>query len=251
MNETIGIHLNSSNATKYYNGTANSQVEFSLPRIDIPSDYTIYLSIAHVAIPYSFYNVNSYNNILRYTILSVLYTITIPVGNYTVNNLLIQLKALFPSDFTVSYNGINNKFTFTHATQNFTFIYQDNILSSTCLGLLGFSKLYHDSSNRSLTSDTMANLCPTRCLCISSTFLTQNISTITPNNSNILCSIPITVNPYTIISYQNNSTFKVNLNTNVLNAVQIKLADQDGNLLDFNSIHWSITLTLELVNYVS
>ena len=37
----------------------------------------------------------------------------------------------------------------------------------------------------------------------------------------------------------------------MLNAVQIKITDQDGNLLNLNSIHWSITLNLELVNYVN
>jgi hypothetical protein len=250
MNETLSIHLNSSNATKYYNGSFNSQVEFILPHINIPSDYTIYLNIAHVSIPYSFYNINTSNNVLKYSVLSTIYTIIIPVGNYTVNNLLTQLKALFPSDFTITYNGINNKFSFTHSAQDFVFIFDINSIQSSCFGILGFSKNYQYSMNKVLTSDTMANLCPTCCLCISSTFLTQNISSISLNNSSILCSIPITVNPYTIISYSN-SLFKVNLNTNILNAIQIKLSDQDGVLLDFNSIHWSITLNLELVNYVN
>ncbi len=67
MNDTLTIHLNSSNATKYYNGSYNSQVEFTLPVINIPSDYTIYLNVAHVAIPYSFYNINTSNNILKYS----------------------------------------------------------------------------------------------------------------------------------------------------------------------------------------
>jgi hypothetical protein len=250
MNEIISVHLNSSRATKYYNSSYNSHVEFSLPYINIPSDYTIYLSIPHIAIPYSFYNINTSNNTLKYSVLSNIYTITIPVGNYTVNNLLSQLKLIFPNDFTISYSGINNKFTFTHASQDFIFIYQSNFIESTCLGILGFSNDYQYSLNKVLVSNTMANLCPTRCLHISSTFLTQNISIMAPNNSNLLCSIPITVNPYTIISYPNNN-FKVNLNTNIINSVQIKLSDQDGNLLDFNSIHWSITLNLELVNYVN
>ena len=250
MNDLITIHLNSSNAAKYYNGSYNSQVEFSLPYINIPSDYTIYLNVAHVAIPYSFYNINTTNNILKYSISSTIYSITIPVGNYTVTNLLSQLISLFPNAFTITYSGITNKFNFLHSTQDFVFIYDQYNIQSTCFGILGFSLGYQYSLNKALTSDTMANLCPTRCLCISSTFLTQNITTVAPNNSSILCSIPVTVNPYTIISYQNN-VFKVNINSNMLNAVQIKITDQDGNLLNLNSIHWSITLNLELVNYVN
>jgi hypothetical protein len=69
-------------------------------------------------------------------------------------------------------------------------------------------------------------------------------------SNNILCSIPISVNPFSMITYQNNG-YKTNLNSNLFNSVIINITDQDGNFLNFNSIHWSITLQLELVNYVN
>jgi hypothetical protein len=250
MTDSYHIHLNSSNAIRYYNGTYNSQVEFLLPVIEIPTNYTIYLSVCHVAIPYSFYNVNSTNNTLKFSILSVITTITIPIGNYTALNMLSTLNTLLsPFNFTVTYSSITNQMTFTHSTQDFTFIYDPNNLQSTCFNILGFSLNYQYSTSKILTSNTMLNLSPTRCLCISSNFRTQNITTIKSNNFSLLCSIPIAVNPYAIITYQN-SGYKTNLNSNVFNSVIINITDQDGNFLNFNSINWSIALELELVNYV-
>jgi hypothetical protein len=250
MNEIIHIHLNSSNAIRYYNANYLSQVEFIFPQLDIPSEYTIYLSVCHASIPYSFYNINGSNNILKYSISSQIFTVTIPVGNYTSNNLLTVLQALLSvNNFTVSYSGITNQFTFTNSNFDFTFIYDPQSIQSTCFGLLGFSLTYQYSSNKKLTSDTMLNLCPTRCLCISSSFRTANIQTISLNNNSILCSIPINVNPYATITYQNPG-YKTNLNSNIFNSVILNIKDQDGNYINFNSIHWSITLQLEIVNYV-
>jgi hypothetical protein len=251
MNDMLHIHLNSSSAIRYYNATYNSQVEFSLPILDIPSDYTIYLSVCHVAIPYSFYNINSSNNILKYSLNSTIYSITIPVGNYTSSTLLTTLIGLLSSNnFTITYSGITNTYTFTNSNNDFYFIYDPISIQSTCFNILGFSLNYQYSVNKILTSNTMINLAPTRCFCISSTFRTQNITTISPLSNNILCSIPISVNPYSMITYQNNG-YKTNLNTNLFNSVIINLTNQDGVFLNFNSIHWSITLQIELVNYVN
>ncbi len=252
MNDFIHIHLNSTNAIKFYNGTYNSQVEFSLPLLDLPSEYTIYLSVCHVAIPYSFYNINSSNNFLVYSVLGQIYTLSIPVGNYTTNNLLSTLKNLFINTFSISYSSITNQLTFTN-NQDFIFYYNSTdpiTLQSTCFGILGFSLNYQYSSNKTLVSNTMVNLSSVRCLCICSQFQTQNISTIALNKRNILCSIPIHVSPFTMITYENQG-YKTNLNSNIFNSVIINIMDQDGNYINFNGIHWSITLQLEIVNYVN
>ncbi len=60
----------------------------------------------------------------------------------------------------------------------------------------------------------MVNLSSVRCLCICSQFQTQNISTIAVNKRNILCSIPIHVSPFTMITYENQG-YKTNLNLNI------------------------------------
>jgi hypothetical protein len=53
-----------------------------------------------------------------------------------------------------------------------------------------------------------------------------------------------------MITYENQQ-YKTNLNSNIFNSVIINIMDQDGNYINFNGIHWSITLQLEIVNYVN
>jgi hypothetical protein len=74
--ESIQIYLNSLNADKYFNGSS-SDCAFILPIIEIPDGFHIYLSVQKCLIPYSFYNINSTNNTLKYTANSINYSITI------------------------------------------------------------------------------------------------------------------------------------------------------------------------------
>ena len=69
----------------------------------------------------------------------------------------------------------------------------------------------------------------------------------TPNNSSILCSIPITSSVGSIISYSNIYDVKNEVNhTNNLNLLHIKLTDQDCDVLDLNGVHFSLTLQLDI-----
>ena len=75
----------------------------------------------------------------------------------------------------------------------------------------------------------------------------NNINSSTPNNSSILCSIPIQSASGSIISYSN--TFNVNnevYNIHNLTLLHIKLTDQDGAILDLNGCHFSATLQLDI-----
>jgi hypothetical protein len=249
--ETFQIHLSSQNADKIIDGN-NCNVEFYLPVIEIPSNYHIYASVQHAVIPFTFYNVNSTNNILQINTfndsipLGVDRTFTIPIGNYNVNNLMAVLSnQLSFLSFAITYNSVNNTYTFSNSLYNFKFY-----SSSTCLSLLGFLNQENVSSNFTMTSNRAVNLAPIRCICISSNLKTNNINKTSVNNSSILCSIPINTQPYSIITYMNQNNFKVNTFTNVISTLSIKLADQTGHLLDLNGANWTITLQFEIADYV-
>ena len=62
MAESYQIYLNSKYANSYYNNT----YKFSLNTLEIDEGHYIYLSVVHVSIPYSFYNVHENNNRLEY-----------------------------------------------------------------------------------------------------------------------------------------------------------------------------------------
>jgi len=78
--EILQIHLNSRNADIYHNNMF-SDSEWYLPIIEVPLQYTIYISVQHAVIPYSFYNINDSNNILNYQIGLNILSVIIPIGN--------------------------------------------------------------------------------------------------------------------------------------------------------------------------
>ena len=245
--ESIQIYLNSSNADKYFNGAADC--EYLLPLIEIPDGFHIYLSVVSCLIPYSFYNINNSNNVLQYSFDGVnLFTLTIPIGNYNVNSLLSVLKSNISPQFIITYDNVKNKFTFTHATNDFMFM-----SSSTCLQILGFNNnetiASNPSASLSLTSVNCVNVYSIRTIQVNSNLITYNINKVQKNNFCILCSVPITCTPFSLIEYINRTNFKTNLFLNRISNIKIKLTDDNGNLIDLNGCHYSLTLQLDVISF--
>jgi len=241
--ESIQIYLNSQSADKSFNGAADC--EYNLPLIEIPDGFHIYLSVVSCLIPYSFYNINNRNNVLQYSFDGItINTLSIPIGNYNVNSLLSFLKSNLVA-FTITYNNITNKFTFTHPTNNFMFM-----SSSTCLQILGFNNNETISSFIfSLTSVNCVNVYTIRTVQVNSNLITYNINKVQKNNFCILCSVPITCTPFSLIEYINRTNFKTNLFLNRISNIKIKLTDDNGNLIDLNGCHYSLTLQLDVVSF--
>ena len=227
-NNTLQIHLNTSDAKKL-NGSFNSFLEFNLPLVQRESYYTIYISLAHANIPYSFYAINETNNKLQYNIISFdnqtleTYSVILTPGNYTSTTIILELQHLLGPNFIITYSEITNKLTFKHITNNFIFVYSNNSI----LKVLGFDITYNlfYSLNRTLTPLYMLNLYTIRCLCINTTFITENLMSNTNLNSSILCTIPINTTPFTLINYINLIDHKCNLDSNVFNNIIIKITD--------------------------
>jgi hypothetical protein len=256
--ESIQIHLNSRYATSY-NDLTLSDCNFNLPVIEIQSQHTIMLSVTHAVIPYSFYNINKNNNVIYIqeivvdgngaqvdTINSTLY---IQYGNYNAYQLASHLSTLFVDGrMTVTYNSIQNKFLFVNSTYNFKFL----ATYTTAIELLGLST--NDINNTSAllyyTSTNLVNLATVRCICLATNLSTACINNNRDNESNILCSIPVDSQPYSVITFKNMSNFKVNLHSNVLSNISIRLVDDCGNPVDLNRQFFSITLQLDIVNFV-
>ena len=248
---SVQIHLNSEDAFKYYSGTA--YCEFQVPYYTVEPTSTLYASVVHASIPYSFYNINSTNNTLCYSVNTTTVTrVFLTQGNFTTTSLLALLISTLPNSFTITFNYQQNTFTFTNP-QTFTFYYNTTIGFSTCFGLLGFTSAQQTSvvngASQTLTSNQLVNLAPVRCICIYTTLHTGSLTSLNQNNQNILCSLPVETSPFTMIGYKNNNGYRVNLNNNVFNSITLKLTDQAGNILNLNGIHWSLTLQLDVVNY--
>ena len=240
--ETIQIFLNSKTANKYLGGFTSNCV-FNLPMIVLPRNAKILLSVQSASIPYSFYNVDYFNNKLVYSVNGGSdIIITIPQGNYSTTSLKNYLSSVL-TGFSITYSSLNNTFSFTHSTSNFVF---KN--SSTCMEILGFDETDdYISTAKVLTSVNSINLFTIRNIYIASNNLSlNNINNSTPNLCNILASIPLTSGANSVITYSNTNNVKTGVNdVKNFTLLQVALTDQDGDILDLNGCHWSLTLQID------
>lgn len=248
--DTVEIYLNSKSANKK-NGTSNCV--FHLPNIEVAKDEVAYVNVKQAVLPFSWYNVNETNNVLDIRIANVRpYTINIPFGNYNINQLIAYLHSQFllflanDKDLIITYSNQTNKLLFTHHHHNFRLEY-----SSTCFELLGFGDNEdYFSTNISgnthiLESVNGINLFVVRQIYIASdNFILNNINASNPNDTNILASVSVTGNPNSIIHYENTTTRHLIHHLNNVTNLNIKLLDQDSDLLNLNGVNWSITLEL-------
>ena len=242
--DCIQIHLNSANADSY-NDNNFSDCNFYLPIIELPLQHTIMLSVQSCVIPYTFYNISSSNNTLIYMENSIQKTVIIAEGNYNAINLASYLTLNMPN-FTIKYNSISNKLTFTNSSFNFTF--SNN---STCFILLGISITNLSSTNKIYTSSACVNLLSKTCLCIQSNLPTSNINHKNLSEGNILVSFPVNVPPYSLITFQNSNNFKTNLNSNTLSYINIKIIDQNNDIVNLNGCFFSLTLQIDVLDFVN
>ena len=240
--ESLQIHLNSKSATMT-NGL--SDCYFYINTIEVPSDYQINISVISSAIPYSFYCINSLNNTLNYKVGAVISTITFTKGNYNITQWLAYLQTL-SLPFAITLNKILNKFTFT-STSAFTLLQ-----SSTCFELLGLfnqSQDYVSNASFIIVSNACINLQSIQVLYINSNFISKSVNVTNVNKSTTICTIPISNPPYSLITYANGNNYKVNIFQNSFNLINIKICDQNNNIIDLNNCHWSLTLQIDVIKF--
>ena len=122
---TCNLYLNSKQALKKVNGSTSNCI-FDFHNLPI-EDGDIFVSVQTAQIPGTFYNVDSINNLLVYSVNGgTNINLIIPSANYNVNTLMSYLQTVM-TGFTITYNTSTNKYTFTHITNVFTFK-----SSSTC-----------------------------------------------------------------------------------------------------------------------
>lgn len=209
----------------------------------------IYISIQSANFPNTFFNINENNNTLLYALSSnnIINTFTITPGNYNVKDLVNYFNTHM-TNFNVTYDRIYNKLTFTNESgTNYKFFPTSKIYN-----ILGFSKgLTYESTNGILKSCNGVNLDSIQYINIKMMNIsTNNITKYNTNDRNIICSIPVDVPPYSVITYKNTNNFRVNTFRNTLPEIIIEFSDQNGNNINFNGVEWSMVLQLDIINFV-
>lgn len=246
----IQLHLNSANANEYGGPVPNMNTvltwylkRFLPTRID--RRQTMYVSVMSASIPCTFLNCDYYNNEFSYYDENNIYqTITIPQGNYNVATLGKWINDNTP--FTVTYNSITNHYTF-ESNNSLPWTWSTE---STCGELFGIEYANDTPSNASgiLESNIAVNFFTIRNIVILSPSLnTNNVNAQNQNNRSCLVSIPVTAGANSMLVYQNTQGVRSELDSyNGMNNFQLVLVDQDGDYIDLNGSHWSISLLFQI-----
>ena len=241
--DPIQIFLKSSEYTTLHNGSFKSDVSFELKNnINIPNNVDAYLQLNSFKFTNAFYNISSQNNMFYYSLssnINTILTVQIPIGQYTITNLLSSLNSSLNPNIVLSYSNTTFKITFT--SSSYTFIIRSG--QNDCLNVLGFSTGTTQSNNT--TSTKLINLSGVQVvyLSLSNIKLSSNSSK-SSTTSNILESINVDSLIGNTQSFYNNTNTRYKISDNYFNFIDIKLFDEYNRLLDFNNVDWFLNISV-------
>lgn len=243
------IILSSDHATQN-NGSFLSDVNFTFIGLlqDDADVEEVTVQVQNAQIPFSFYNINVYNNILNITYNATPYTLTLTRGNYNSTTLISEIiakLALIPiADITIVTSSITGIITFTRAGGlNFTIE-----PTGTLNKVLGFDPTTtYTSVGGILVAPYPLNLLGLLKLKIASYELqTGNFDSSVDGTLNVLATIPIEAGSFGLILYDNISNTQSIIRNPTLDGFDLKILGDDNNLVNFNGIGWNITLLLSI-----
>jgi len=237
------LHIRSKDCDRTGDLNSHLFIDLTEPIIFDSKIYELHQVVLSGEIPYTFYNVSSdlNNNVIKFTANGEPLNFTFPNKNYDINEVVKVLNdGNFP--FTVSYDRFTMKLSFANNT-NFTNIL--NLSTSTANKFLGFDENASDItvlSNQSITSSGVVDLATVHSIFIKSNSSSNMIFSTRAGFSSTIQKISIDVNSGGIIYLnQNDSRQHTVLHSNV-EFLELKLTDQNNNLLNFNNINYEITM---------
>jgi hypothetical protein len=252
---SIQLYLNSSSADIYLNQAKKSNVVFffeNILKID-KNSIEMKLSLVNAQIPVSWFLINDSNNRITISVLNdhTFMTYYFPNGNYNVYTFISKWIETFGSQWTITYDKLQNKLHFSNPLGQITF--GNNVKeSNTLLPIIGFipTQSYTSSANH-LTSFYSINFSGLTKLNIkSSTFTFKNMDSFTSGATSTFCSIPVSANASGIIHYNNLTDYKSIFKNYDLNSIDISITDEKNNYIDFNNVDWSMTLQIDITNEI-
>jgi hypothetical protein len=201
-----------------------------------------------VQIPFSFYTINSYNNILKFN--GGVDSITITPGNYTTGSLAAELQSrlsvAFPGESpAVTYSNRTFKLTITK-TSAFIVDAAVNVPSSTAATMLGFKT--SSTTGTAATGDSALNISGSNYILIKSDYLTKPIhhKTLYVNDDyqSVLFAAPVNTSPGDIITHEPELPIRFSYKISIADGdiFDLALYDDNGNVLDLNGLDWSMQL---------
>lgn len=235
------------NSKDRYNGTSS---DFNYQLIQFGKSKVVSYRVNKVSIPYSYYNTRAQT--FRISVDGGAYSIiNLPAGSYTQITLINQLLALinptiaFP--LTISFDSNTNKYIMSIASPHtfaldfaFTTVPANyNVGNQMGFGLVANTQLQIH------TSDFPANLNATVNLYIFSNSLSTFVNGyFQKNRSSIIQTIPIQVNSFSYIVWENLQPTNFMFDDKSVNGLDLQILDDFGNIVDLNNQNWTLELQL-------
>lgn len=226
-------------ADRTYGSSSNFSLTLKNGVDGLQGDYQIDM----VSIPVSWYNVNTYNNVVPLFINGALNLVNIPVGQYDVADLVVSLKAALEAVsggavFTVSVHGTTKKLTLSTG-RAFELRFGDNTLNSAA-GLLGFSSVNVSSVANSITGDCLPNLSPIDTLAINFKGVVDSVSMSNGFNCSVLVPISVQFGSINVSEFEHPAVFSF---VNKTRTFDVSIVDaRSGKPVDLNGQNWWIVL---------
>jgi hypothetical protein len=267
----ITLEVNSKDRTKGnvedFSYHLSHQIKFNQGR-----SKSYFMRIENVMIPKTFYDIDSTNNSFR--VLEDdgvggddVVTATIPAGNYTITELLVELEGQLDTNtantnaYTLSYDDITNKISFEYSGATSADVTVDTIANGSTLNdLLGFGKdtTSLQSIGGTASTDTaqvfasgVAQNPPyvvdldTKSYVIVEVDITSDNYYDNDSQKHIGIHVPINVdrNDKQYFSNHDGSMLKIN-SKHPLGNINFRLLDEYNNEIDLNGVNWSCELNI-------
>jgi hypothetical protein len=236
-------------------GSAGTLNLFQAIQCDL--DEVLTCQVVSGIIPNSWYNLSAIigNNKLRFgeTGDAEIKTLTIPDGNYSIDELMSEVKKQLDANstnsctYTLTYSEITNKVTITHdkkSTVETTF----NFLSTdTIRRFLGFTQGEFDiTSSDNVISDRAVDITDTH----NSVFIRSDlnnqkvIESSSTKPSNIIACIPVPLSRNSFFVFDPMNPLEIQMSQNIISSMNIRVTWQDETPVDLQKADFEIVLKI-------
>ena len=210
------------------------------------------ISLSSAEIPHTWYNLSDELNSVSIWVDGAA-SLSLAEGNYDIYELVAAITADATFKYSAAYNAITGKVTLTNTNATG---YTINFTQADSLGLskaLGFDADVEVGAGGSTTGTNVVNLNTLRSLFIYSSLSIANVITTEQNGFEpILDQIPVKTRPFEILHYTPYDTapFSATLSDDEIKVFEISLKDQNGNLVQMNSVNFELAFLIELHDHV-
>lgn len=222
----------------------------------IPSAYSVYLGVVEAQFPVCNYNCAGASIQFKYQITGESevrdFTLAFADGNYDANEIAAMfawsglLAGTSGSHQTIGahYLPNQNKFQVVATVRGLNFF---RMVPSPFAAKLGFTLLSYDPDNSfyyltNWISDRQADLSSTRNYYVNTNYTTVN----TANRTNCVAKIPVSARYGEMVHWKNPNGFGASIYDRVLYSFDITITDDQGEVVDFQNVPWSLTLQIDI-----